>query len=592
MKRLLAIFTLVILTVTTFTSCEKDVTFSDDIVLESFTFEPSSNEGLNKSVSATIEGKTIYIRVPNAVDIKAAVPTFRLNQAKNVAFIGSKVVESGVTPIDLSDTNNPTVIRFGAEGSVSEYSIIGVKNASILSFGFYAEDNEGVLFRDYTATITKLAINVDLPIDADVTSLVARYTTTDGATVKYNGAAFVSKQTAVDYTSAVEISLSDDEMESDEIFTVNVGRLTAPVWSEVVLPEFLNVSTTASTVEINPLTNQPYVMIQRSGSADLDRKAVMAGYNPESTSWFSVGDQTGFSDSRIDGVSFTFAKNGDIFAAYKDYLAGTNVQYGTVQKYTNGAWSYVGGIQSTFNRVNYLSIAVDNNDVPYLGYIFARAASPFPNRGTYVESFRNGAWSGGTMAPSTTGFWSKIVKGRDGVLYYLVMDLTSGTGVRKPSVYKLLNDNWSLVGQMNVGPSNSNSGNLNIDLDATEDGQLYLTYQSNNPSYATYVMHWDGNTWKQLGDGIAQTTSGSANRDNVAVKVHPDGRIFFAYSDANNGIKVTTFNNETGNWNPASLLSTSNGNKLEMRISEEGVVYLTTVIDSRVVLFKYDIPVL
>ncbi|NGM72817.1 hypothetical protein [Sphingobacterium sp. SGL-16] len=587
MKRLLTAMTLFLLVTSVFTSCKKEEAFTDDMVLESFSFEPSSNEGLTKTINATVEGKTIYIRVPNAVDIKAAVPSFRLNYDKFVAFIGNQVVESGVTVIDLSA---PTTIRFSAESSLSEYNLVGLQSASILSFGFYAEDNPGVLFRDYSAKITKLDISVELPVDADITELVARYTTSDGATVKFNGAAFVSKQTKVDYSIPVKLNLSDSEMSEEEIFTVTVGRLTAPVWSEVVLADFLTVNSAASWIEINPLTNQPYFMIQRSGSADLDRKAVIGKYDPETKTWVPVGAETGFSPTRVDAISMDFASNGDLYAAYKDYEVTGKEQYGSVMKYSNGYWSFVGEQQASFNRVNYMVIKVDKNNIPYIGYIFARAAAPYPNRGTYVESFSNSAWTGTTLNPSTTGFWSKLVKGRDGVLYYLTMDLTSGSGVRKPSVYKQVNGGWSLVGQMNVGPSTSNSGNLNIDLDASEDGQLYLTYQSNSPSYATYVMHWDGTSWKQLGDGFAQTTNSSANRDNVAIKIHPDGRIFLAYGDANNGIKVTTFNETTGNWNPATQLTPLNGQKYEMRISDEGVVYLATVIDSKPVLFKYDIP--
>jgi len=149
---------------------------------------------------------------------------------------------------------------------------------------------------------------------------------------------------------------------------------------------------------------------------------------------------------------------------------------------------------------------------------------------------------------------------------------------------------WNLVGNVNVGPAESNSGGINIDLDVTADGQIYMVYQSNSPAYKTFVMHWNGTAWKQLGDGFSQTTSGSANRNNIAVRVHPDGRVFVAYGDANNGVKVTTFNKETGNWNTAMQLSAENGDKYEMRINAEGIPYLITIIDGKAALFKYDIP--
>lgn len=587
MKRLLAIVSFIALSSTVFTSCKKEEVLNDDIVLKSFTFEPNTNEGLNKSIQGVIEGKKVFIRIPNAVDGKAAIPTFVTNYAQSVGFIGNTVVESGVTPIDLS---KPTTLRLSAEGSMTEYIVEGVKSASILSFGFFAEDNEGVLFKDYKATITKLNINVELPVDADITSLVARYTTTSGATVKFQGSNFQSQVTALDYSNEVELSLTDAEMEGDETFTVTVGRLTAPVWTAMTLPDFLLANATTAIVEINPLTNQPYLMIQKSGSNDIDRKGVMGGLDATSNTWFSVGDENGFSATRVDAISFTFDNKGTIYSAYKDYTVGTRKDFGSVMAYKDNKWEYVGEQQSLFGKAGYMTIRTDANDVPYVGYVLSAALSPYVNRTPYIESFQDGSWKGGTITPTSTGYYARMVKGRDNQLYYLTMDLTSGSSVRKPSVYKLINGTWTLVGNMNVGPTTSNSGGFNVDLDATEDGKLYLTYQSNSPSYATYVMQWDGTSWNQLGDGIAQTTNGSANRDNVAIKIHPDGRIFFAYSDANNGVRVTTFNKETGNWNTPSVLNTENGSKLELRIAEDGVVYLATIINSKAALFKYDIP--
>ncbi|SKB40926.1 hypothetical protein SAMN05660841_00369 [Sphingobacterium nematocida] len=584
MKRLLFLIAFILCN-SVFFACKKDkYELADNISLLSFSLEPSANPGLAKSTPAIIEGKDVYIRVPNSIDIKAAVPSFTTDRQEVVGFIGTQVVESGLTSINLE---SPSVLRLNSPNSISEYNLIGLKNASILTFGFYAEDNEGKLFKDYTGTITKLDVQVDLPVDADITALTARFTLSNGASVKYKGAAFVSGQSVADYSEPIELELIDDEMTQPEIFTVTVGRLTAPVWSEMNLPDFLSVNSSAATLEINPISYQPYVMLQQSGG---DRKAVMGYYDVEDKTWKAVGAESGFSAGRIDGVSFTFSNSGEPYAAYKDYTPGVNEQYGSLLKYSNNQWNYVGPQQGTFNRVNYLSLQLDENNIPYLGYLFPRAASPYPNRGTYIESFSNNVWKGTTLPQSTTGYYSKMVKGRDGKLYYVTMDLTAGAGVRKPSVYKLDNGTWKLVGQVLVGPNNSTSGGFNIDLDADENGELYLIYQSNNPAYVTYVMHWDGQRWAQLGDGFPQTTSSSANRDNVAIRIHPDGRIFVAFGDANNGVKVTTFNTDTGNWNTPSQLTTANGNKFELRISEQGIPYLITIIDSKPALFKYDIP--
>lgn len=589
MKKILSLVAVIACATFLFSACsKKEVIYADNVQLTSFSFEPAANEGLQQPIHAVIEGRSVYIRVPNAIDITKAIPSFTSTSEPMVAYVGAQVQESGVTVIDMS---KPLAYRFQSPDAMSEYTVHALKNASIISFGFYAADNADYLFRDYPGTITKTAIQVDLPTDADITKLAARITTTAGATVKVNGADFITGKTILDYTEPQTLELQDAESATAEHFVVTVGRLTAPQWFQMDLPSFwLDAKINSSTFDIHPISHQPYIMVQFSGSTDELRKAGMAGYDAVKKQWFALGAEDGFSETRVDVISMAFAQDGTPYAAYKDYVADANTQYASLQKFENNAWSYVGKQQGSFNRVTYLSLQLDESDVPYMGYIFGRAAAPYPNRGTYVEFFKNGSWSGQTFAQSSTGFSSKLFKGKDDKLYYAAMDMSQGTAVRKPSIYKLDKGVWTLVGKTLVGPSNSNSGNIGMDLDVTEDGQIYMVYQSNSPSYVTYVMHWDGISWKQLGDGFAQTTSSTASRDNVAVKVHPDGRIFLAYGDIINGVKVTTYNKSTGNWNPATQLSTQNGDKFEMRISNEGIPYLVTTINNKVALFKYEIP--
>ena len=588
MKRLLTIVSFIALFATILTSCQKEDILKDDITLKYFSFEPHSNEGLQRSVQGVIEGKQVFIRVPNAVNIQAAVPTFVTNVEQTVGFVDNKVVESSSTAIDLS---SPTVLRLSTEGAMSEYTIQALKSATILSFGFYAEDNPGVLFKDYAAKITKLNIDIELPMDADISSLIARYTTTDGAIVKYQSTKFESQLTAIDYSNEIALSLTDHDMEGEEIFKVKVGRMTAPVWSQVTLPSFIAESKSAAVkMELNPITQEPYVMIQLTSN---DRKAVLAGYNKTNDNWEALGDETGFSVGRVDAISFAFDSKGNVLAAYKDYQEGANVQYASLQKFEQGKLTYVGGAQSSYNRVNNLSVQLDQDDTPYLGYIFARAASPYVNRGTYVESYKNGSWTGQSFSEVNSGIFSKLIKGADGKLYYLVMNVATTVQPRNPSVYKLDNGQWKIVGHPHVGPTAANSlYGLDIDADVTVDGQIYLAYQASEGStYVSYVVKWDGSVWKQIGDGFPVVVSNvTSSRNNIAVKVHPDGRVFFVYGDNGQGVKVTTFNEETGNWNASTLITSAGGDKYEMRISDQGVPYLITLIDGYPVLYKYDIP--
>lgn len=584
MNRLLTIAAVIISMMLSF-SCKKDhYQIADNIALKTFSLEPGSNPGLTKSIHAVIEGKEVYIRIPNAIDIKNAIPSFTTNSDKIVGFVGKRVIESGVSTLDLS---NPVVFRLNSPDGLSEFHVTGLKSAAVLSFGFYAADNEGKLFKDYPAVISKLSIAVDLPVDADVNNLVARYTTTDGATVKYKGATFVSGTTAVDYNQVVELELMDTDMEQPEVFQVTVGRLTAPVWSRVILPAFAQVDASSAKLEINPVTKQPYIMFQRSGSQDSLRKAILLGFDASDNKWFNVGPESGFSASRVSDVSFSFDNNGIIYAAYKDYDAGDRAQNASVQKFTDNKWQYVGGQQGSHDRVNVLSSQVDKYGKPYLSYALARAASPFANRAAIVESYST-TWNPGVYSAIGDAVFTKLIKGQDDNLYLLLMPRTN----RKPSILKLDNGTWSPVGGLGVGTSFANAAaGLDIDADVTENGEVYLTYQAyEGTTYITYVMHWNGTKWQQLGDGIpAVLANSTGNRNNIAVKVHPDGRVFFAYGDGGLGLNVTTYNKETGNWNTAVKIN-NGSDKYEMRISNQGVPYLVTITDGKVALYKYDIP--
>ncbi|MGJ1323760.1 hypothetical protein ACR780_13825 [Sphingobacterium faecium] len=567
--------------------CKKDALLADHVQLQSFSFDPSANPGLKEAVFGTIEGQQIHITVPNSIDITKAIPSFHGSSDKLIAYVGQKVQESGISAVDFTQT---VVYRFVTPDGMSQYSVTAEKAGSIVSFGFYAADNPEYLFRDYPATITKLDIKVDLPVDADVTKLVARYTRSNGTILKYNGTDFVSKETVLDYTLPQNLELQDVQSGTSENFVVTVGRLTAPVWSKVELADFLGMEKIyEANMEFNPVNGQLYVAVQTNGSTNELKKGVMGTYNVEDKRWEPVGDVSGFTPTRANLISMDFSKEGVPYAAFRDYTEGNNEQFASVMKYENGKWSFVGKQQGSYGKVDYLTLKMDQN-VPYLGYIFDKVTTPYPKRGTYVESIQSGIWKGQTMSQSISGYYAKMFKGADHKLYYAIMDLTSGVSLRKPSIYRLDNGNWTLVGNVNVGPAESSFGGFNIDLDATEDGQIYMVYQSISPAYKTFVMHWNGTAWKQLGDGFSQTTSGSANRNNIAVRVHPDGRVFVAYGDANNGVKVTTFNKETGNWNTAMQLSAENGDKYEMRINAEGIPYLITIIDGKAALFKYDIP--
>ena len=98
----------------------------------------------------------------------------------------------------------------------------GVESGDVqmLTFGFYAADNDGVIQGDYeVSAIAGTDIKIPMPDEINRASLVARFTTSDGATVTVNGIKFYDgysrikskKETTVKIGSYFQITFPKDE---------------------------------------------------------------------------------------------------------------------------------------------------------------------------------------------------------------------------------------------------------------------------------------------------------------------------------------------------------------------------------------------
>lgn len=572
-----------------FSACKKyEVGYDGKAVFSSYTLEPSSNPDLTKQVKGVIEGNNVYIRIPNSVNINNAIPSFTVDD-QAIVYIDKKVQQSGITPVDLSDT---VQYRIATPTDMSMVKVHALRNAAIVSFGFYAEDNDGILFKNYIGTFNGLKIQVNLPTDADLSKLVARFVTTSGAVVKVGGVTQTSSQSINNFTTDVTYQVTDTETIVPEDFVVSIGRLTAPEWIDILSSNIAAYIVGEVSLAINPTSNYPVIIFGRTAAdGDGTRKAVVSSYDGKL--WSIVGDAQGISLGRTETVGIAIDDNGVLYAAYKDYATtGTALltQYASVQKYSDGNWSYLIGPNSNAQRTNYLHIATTQSGMPVIGYAAARAEGGVANRSTQSALFINNAWSLRSIDASPATLYTRIRKGRDNKVYYAVMDGISTT--RKPTIYRLNETslNWEVVGTAMVSPDASVVGAAVMDVDAAENGEVYMVFQSQaTTNKMSYVMKYNGTSWRQIGDAISHTATSNSQRDNIALAVHPNGTLYFAHGDAN-GLKVQTFNNNTQNWNPAITIQAGVPDKITMRISEEGIPYIATVTDTKLKVFKYDIP--
>ena len=102
----------------------------------------------------------------------------------------------------------------------------------LLTFGFYAEDNEDNLFRDYVvSSVTGNAFQIELPKETDKTQLVARFTTSDNVTVTVAGVPQQSGVTKNNFSAPVDYIVTEGK--TNARYTVTIANAADYVWTRV-----------------------------------------------------------------------------------------------------------------------------------------------------------------------------------------------------------------------------------------------------------------------------------------------------------------------------------------------------------------------
>ncbi|MEN7549476.1 hypothetical protein AAG747_16250 [Rapidithrix thailandica] len=582
MKHLLKLTSLLMALLWMTTACDKDSDpVSNEKLFVEFNLEASLNEGVENDVTGIIKDHEIILEVPAAANISNLIPSYTLSNERTIVSVGGQVQQSGKTAQDFSE---PVAYKITAEDNSSKtYTVKAVRSATIIAFGFYAEDNPGVLFKDYEANINGVDVEVSVPVDADITNLVARFETTSGSVVKVSGNELESGVSAIDFTSPVVFVVSDDNR--SENFTITVGRLTAPEWYMIGFAGFIKPRTDELVININPVTHMPYLAFQIDGEIDgesvpseEEKAAVMAF---DGTDWQYIGPESGISDAKVDYLSLAFNTEGVPYLAYKDFFESPNKA--TVKAYNNGTWSTVGSERFTEGRSDYVSMVVAKDNTPYVSYS-DRSGVTLPSRGFNIMKYAGASWSTGNPPAGVITGHNQLCKYNEHV-YAAIMERSNGSN--NPSVYKLTEGIWTVVGTPQFS-AHEEAGFIQVDFAIENEEKMYLAYQViQTEGRVNYVMMYDGTDWAAIGEGV----NVGSERDNFKIAVHPNGTLYFAYVDAN-GLHVRTFNDETNNWNEDYLLVDQEVESFDLEISATGIPYLAAVVGDldKTVVWTFDIP--
>lgn len=447
---------------------------------------------------------------------------------------------------------------------------------AMLTFGFYAEDNVGVLSSDYVGVITSSSparITVALPALVGKEHLVARFTTTQGHQVVVDGKVQQSGQTQQDFSVPVDYYVTDGRQYTRyELCITKEGSIH---WRELPVYTAHTIYSVAR-LAVNPVNQVPYLAFKSRkdmATGESDTYAYVMRYSVADQEWEPLGHTANNVYSSYLG--FDFAPDGIPYIAYGNY---DEKPYATcVERVVeDGDWQMIGADLEKA-QTNYLGFVALSSDRLITSMVGNTSATYYRTNAT---SIYNGTdwYVGNGPCGSQVVYKSTMTKFGDKA-YLAVMDRS--TFVIK--VYEYSQGAWSeLEGFQEEGISNGiGSGVFKLTTD--HQGNVYMLNADNaTGQYLVKLRKYDVQTrlWSTV-SGNATSIDAHDTHLYACAAIAPDGTPFIAYGDLqdpNTCLKVICLDPETRQWSAPVVVSLDKvGNDISFVISPSGAGYLSFV---------------
>jgi hypothetical protein len=283
---------------------------------------------------------------------------------------------------------------------------------------------------------------------------------------------------------------------------VSVKKYIAGNWQYVGTPTIsqTGISPTYLDMALAP-DGTPYVIYRDSSQTS----CIVKKY--DGTSWVGLGNNI----APYGGLSFkiTIAPNGTPYVAYADGGTGNIV---SVQKYSNGSWTYVGKAASSARVPTEVNLAIDKNNILYIAYFDALTKK------LMAERFDGSTWVSMNAEKLTSGTARDInfITGPDNTPYIAFYDIAANNIV----VGTYTNGNW----QATTVTTGSKQGYRLPKLLFDPSGQQYLAFLANSyPNGQLFKL--SNGTWSDTGSGSITPYQAS----NLDVAFQPNGDLFYGY---------------------------------------------------------------
>lgn len=472
------------------------------------------------------------------------------------------------------------------------------------SFGFYAEDNEGVLSVDYMGVISGSTIAVVMSEDIDKTALKARFTVTEGDVVKVSTKVFESKVTAHNYTGTVDFVVSDPASKMSKVYSVKMQKPTAKTWSKVgTLGKGLyDIKNSSAKMSLNSKDNLPYIVysVEELIGDVKTTKINVAKWN--GSAFVMVGPEA-FSRASSGGPEIDFNNAGQPYVLYvesKDEDGSTTSNRSTVMTYSGMQWSVVGSPRfntaKCYSNTGQTALAVDANSNPVVLNYINDKSSAF-NRGPEVSYYSGNGWTSGVTLPNRppvdgSAYASmKVAAKRFGDKIYLVTANNGMTG-SKPngySIYKYAGGSVSTVIEGGlIDPASTATSTQDLSFDIAPDGTIYfLSADDNGGTWQLRVFTYkEGDAApKQFGSTIAHAVTSSSSYT-IALDKNNVPYVAFNKSDVAGArqLMIVNYDFELGKWSDAVAVSNVdvkvNPLKIFLDFTDDNIGYAGAMIDA------------
>ncbi|HRZ98391.1 MAG TPA: hypothetical protein P5084_12615 [Paludibacter sp.] len=461
-----------------------------------------------------------------------------------------------------------------------------VYESKFISFGFYAEDNNGVIFQDYVIdTVKTNAIAINLPDEVDKTALVARFTTSVNDVVTVGTVAQVSKVTANNFSAPVDYIVTEGT--SNIKYTVTIGKAPSFVWS--ALPALTTDSAVSSIMKVNKSNGLPYFMYKQYRTTSADQKAAMIKF--ENNAWVKMGE---ISEGQVGSYyDLTFSSDGKPYVSYLDYLA-TVSQANSVSMHNGTSWSYVGGSKGvTTNKVSYNALSFTADNKLMLFSTIDNTTGPLARRELGVSTFASNAWTinqamAGRAATDVTYLQqARLVKD---TLYVGIFNAITPNSY---SLYQYANGAWTTLLDKWKDDASTTGSVRDFDLEVDAKGRVYLAIVDNSSDGATLkqrVVQYNkkSKTVSALGSPISATTGGLFDFD---LAVSPFGVPYMMYRNESKYPTVSYFDDETQTWIESKVFETSDEpTGMNIDFASNGVAFASYVKNRKLITYKFSAP--